>query len=149
MDRSSMVDRSRMVDRSSMMDRSRMMERSNMMNWSVMRINMNRNRFSILIQFWFRIVRVLVWIRIQFIQGNSLAAVNLVPKLTSKLVLIKQGTIRADKPCTRGTISSIITHSVCLASRVCNDGRDGPSGAGFVCPNGTLFDQYQFACEFW
>merc|ERR1711892_1264257 len=37
----------------------------------------------------------------------------------------------------------------CQAYRVCNDGRDGPSGAGFVCPNGTLFDQYQFACEFW
>ena len=35
------------------------------------------------------------------------------------------------------------------AYRVCNDGRDGPHGAGFVCPNGTLFDQYQFACEFW
>ena len=33
--------------------------------------------------------------------------------------------------------------------RVCNDGRDGPQGAGFVCPNGTLFDQYQFTCEFW
>ncbi len=32
---------------------------------------------------------------------------------------------------------------------MCNDGRDGPQGAGFVCPNGTLFDQYQFACEFW
>ena len=92
---------------------------------------MNGNRFSILIQFWFRIVRVLVWISIQFIQGNSLATVNLeswnnvwkilqethlVPKLTSKLVLIKQGTIRADKPCTRGTISSIITHSVCLGN---------------------------------
>merc|ERR1719250_602899 len=39
--------------------------------------------------------------------------------------------------------------SGCQAYRVCNDGRDGPSGAGFVCPNGTLFDQYQFACEFW
>merc|ERR1711970_1105149 len=39
--------------------------------------------------------------------------------------------------------------SGCQAYRVCNDGRDGPSGAGFVYPNGTLFDQYQFACEFW
>jgi len=140
MDRSSMVDRSRMVNWSRMMERSNRMNWSsmmdwsnwmnrccmvnwcsvvsNMMNWSVMRIYMNRNRFSILVQFWFRIVRVLVWISIQFIQGNSLATVNLVPKLTSKLVLIKQGTIRADKPCTRGTISSIITHSVCLASRL-------------------------------
>ncbi len=32
---------------------------------------------------------------------------------------------------------------------MCNDGRDGPAGVGFVCPNGTLFDQEQFACEFW
>jgi len=91
---------------------------SNMMHWSMMRIYMNRNRFSIFIQFWFRVVWVLVWISIKFIQGNSLATVHLVPKLTSKLVLIKQGTIRADKPCTRGAISSIITHSVCLASRL-------------------------------
>ena len=30
------------------------------------------------------------------------------------------------------------------AYRVCNDGRDGPQGAGFVCPNGTLFDQHLF-----
>merc|ERR1711962_361035 len=39
--------------------------------------------------------------------------------------------------------------SGCQAYRVCNDGRDGPHGAGFLCPNGTLFDQYQFACEYW
>merc|ERR1712088_1243261 len=39
--------------------------------------------------------------------------------------------------------------SGCQAYRVCNDGRDGPQGAGFVCPNGTLFDQHLFRCEFW
>merc|ERR1711976_1033115 len=28
-------------------------------------------------------------------------------------------------------------------------GRHGPHGAGFVCPNGTLFDQHLFRCETW
>ena len=35
------------------------------------------------------------------------------------------------------------------AYRVCEDGRHGPHGAGFVCPNGTLFDQHLFRCETW
>merc|ERR1711862_177085 len=39
--------------------------------------------------------------------------------------------------------------SGCQAYRVCEDGRHGPHGAGFVCPNGTLFDQHLFRCETW
>merc|ERR1712226_268284 len=39
--------------------------------------------------------------------------------------------------------------SGCQAYRVCEDGRHGPHGAGFICPNGTLFDQHLFRCETW
>lgn len=107
MERSSMVYRGSMVDWGSMMDRC-MVDRScmmnrfsmmcNMMHWPMMRVSMRWNWFSIFIQLWFGVVWVLVRVCIQLIQGNSLATVNLVPKLTSKLVLVKQGTIRADKP---------------------------------------------------
>lgn len=33
--------------------------------------------------------------------------------------------------------------------RVCNDGRDGPAGAAFLCPNGTIFNQEHFLCDHW
>merc|ERR1712029_1039681 len=39
--------------------------------------------------------------------------------------------------------------SGCQVYRVCNDGRDGPQGAGFLCPNGTLFNQQTFECDHW
>lgn len=107
MERSSMVYRGSMMDWGSMMDRC-MVDWScvmngfsmmcNMMHWTMMRVSMRWNWFSIFIQLWFGVVRVLVRVRIQLVQGNSLATVNLVPKLTSKLVLVKQGAIRADKP---------------------------------------------------
>lgn len=107
MERSSMVYRGSMMDWGSMMDRCMvdwccMMKgcsmMCNMMHWTMMRVSMRWNWFSIFIQLWFGVVRVLVRVRIQLVQGNSLATVNLVPKLTSKLVLVKQGAIRADKP---------------------------------------------------
>merc|ERR1711881_57899 len=127
MDRGRMMNRGNGMNWSSMMDWCNWMNwgymmdwlsmMGNMMHWSMMGIWMKRrNWISILIQLWLWVVWILMWISIQFIQGNSLATVHLVPKLTSKLILIKQGTIRADKPCTRGAISPIITYSVCLAS---------------------------------
>lgn len=113
MDWSCMMERSSMAYRGSMMNWGNMMDRCmvdwsgmmngfsmmcNMMHWAMMRVSMRWNWFSIFIKLWFGVVWVLVRVCIQLIQGNSLATVNLVPKLTGKLVLVKQGAIRADKP---------------------------------------------------
>lgn len=32
---------------------------------------------------------------------------------------------------------------------MCHDGREGEQGASFLCPNGTLFNQHEFACDWW
>ncbi|XP_059469302.1 uncharacterized protein LOC132193017 [Neocloeon triangulifer] len=37
----------------------------------------------------------------------------------------------------------------CQAYHVCHDGREGRQGAAFLCPNGTLFNQKEFACDWW
>ncbi|KAK9502222.1 hypothetical protein O3M35_011030 [Rhynocoris fuscipes] len=37
----------------------------------------------------------------------------------------------------------------CQAYHVCHDGREGEQGAAFLCPNGTLFNQKEFACDWW
>lgn len=35
------------------------------------------------------------------------------------------------------------------AYHVCHDGREGHQGASFLCTNGTLFNQHEFACDWW
>ncbi|CAH1391973.1 unnamed protein product [Nezara viridula] len=37
----------------------------------------------------------------------------------------------------------------CQAYHVCHDGREGEQGASFLCSNGTLFNQKEFACDWW
>ncbi|KAG7206090.1 hypothetical protein KM043_003484 [Ampulex compressa] len=37
----------------------------------------------------------------------------------------------------------------CQAYHVCHDGREGYQGAHFLCTNGTLFNQKDFACDWW
>ncbi|KAK6620891.1 hypothetical protein RUM43_011189 [Polyplax serrata] len=37
----------------------------------------------------------------------------------------------------------------CQAYHVCHDGREGPQGASFLCTNGTIFNQKEFACDWW
>jgi len=37
----------------------------------------------------------------------------------------------------------------CQAYHVCHDGREGDQGAKFLCTNGTLFNQKEFACDWW
>nr|XP_018910596.1 PREDICTED: uncharacterized protein LOC109039550 [Bemisia tabaci]XP_018910597.1 PREDICTED: uncharacterized protein LOC109039550 [Bemisia tabaci] len=37
----------------------------------------------------------------------------------------------------------------CQAYHVCHDGREGEQGASFLCTNGTLFNQREFACDWW
>ncbi|XP_014239754.1 uncharacterized protein LOC106661098 [Cimex lectularius] len=37
----------------------------------------------------------------------------------------------------------------CQAYHVCHDGREGEQGATFLCSNGTLFNQAEFACDWW
>ncbi|CAB0020578.1 unnamed protein product [Nesidiocoris tenuis] len=37
----------------------------------------------------------------------------------------------------------------CQAYHICHDGREGHQGASFLCPNGTLFNQHEFACDWW
>ncbi|XP_068086159.1 uncharacterized protein [Anabrus simplex] len=37
----------------------------------------------------------------------------------------------------------------CQAYHVCHDGREGHQGASFLCTNGTLFNQAEFACDWW
>lgn len=35
------------------------------------------------------------------------------------------------------------------AYHVCHDGREGHQGASFLCTNGTIFNQKEFACDWW
>ncbi|XP_018302798.1 uncharacterized protein [Mycetomoellerius zeteki] len=37
----------------------------------------------------------------------------------------------------------------CQAYHICHDGREGHQGASFLCTNGTLFNQNEFACDWW
>ncbi|XP_076386666.1 uncharacterized protein LOC143264253 [Megachile rotundata] len=37
----------------------------------------------------------------------------------------------------------------CQAYHICHDGREGHQGASFLCTNGTLFNQRDFACDWW
>ncbi|XP_066247606.1 uncharacterized protein [Euwallacea similis] len=37
----------------------------------------------------------------------------------------------------------------CQAYHVCHDGREGEQGSKFLCTNGTLFNQKEFACDWW
>ncbi|XP_044256722.1 uncharacterized protein LOC123006360 [Tribolium madens] len=37
----------------------------------------------------------------------------------------------------------------CQAYHVCHDGREGEQGASFLCTNGTIFNQAEFACDWW
>ncbi|KAL6421564.1 hypothetical protein ACFW04_014299 [Cataglyphis niger] len=37
----------------------------------------------------------------------------------------------------------------CQAYHICHDGREGHQGASFLCTNGTLFNQHEFACDWW
>ncbi|XP_043279257.1 uncharacterized protein [Venturia canescens] len=37
----------------------------------------------------------------------------------------------------------------CQAYHTCHDGREGDQGAAFLCSNGTLFNQHEFACDWW
>nr|XP_033189386.1 uncharacterized protein LOC117156453 [Bombus vancouverensis nearcticus] len=37
----------------------------------------------------------------------------------------------------------------CQAYHICHDGREGHQGASFLCTNGTLFNQREFACDWW
>ncbi|XP_058987628.1 uncharacterized protein LOC101898087 [Musca domestica] len=37
----------------------------------------------------------------------------------------------------------------CQAYHVCHDGREGDQGASFLCTNGTIFNQKEFACDWW
>ncbi|XP_076631358.1 uncharacterized protein LOC143346774 [Colletes latitarsis] len=37
----------------------------------------------------------------------------------------------------------------CQAYHICHDGREGHQGASFLCTNGTLFSQRDFACDWW
>ncbi|KAF2896184.1 hypothetical protein ILUMI_09992 [Ignelater luminosus] len=41
------------------------------------------------------------------------------------------------------------TETGCQAYHVCHDGREGHQGASFLCTNGTLFNQAEFACDWW
>jgi hypothetical protein len=35
------------------------------------------------------------------------------------------------------------------AYHTCHDGREGHQGASFLCTNGTIFNQKEFACDWW
>ncbi|XP_055377076.1 uncharacterized protein LOC129609182 [Condylostylus longicornis] len=37
----------------------------------------------------------------------------------------------------------------CQGYHVCHDGREGHQGAQFLCTNGTIFNQKEFACDWW
>jgi len=74
------------------------------------------NGFPILIQFWFWVVRILFRVSVKRIERHCFAAVNLVPKLTTELVLIKKGSIWTNKASALRSIPPVITDSVGLTS---------------------------------
>ncbi|XP_076640701.1 uncharacterized protein LOC143352260 [Halictus rubicundus] len=37
----------------------------------------------------------------------------------------------------------------CQVYHICHDGREGHQGASFLCPNGTIFSQREFSCDWW
>ncbi|XP_054272626.1 uncharacterized protein LOC128992906 [Macrosteles quadrilineatus] len=53
----------------------------------------------------------------------------------------------AEVPAHPGIYANVDTG--CQAYHVCHDGREGHQGASFLCPNGTLFNQHEFACDWW
>ncbi|XP_020817005.1 uncharacterized protein LOC110190724 [Drosophila serrata] len=50
-------------------------------------------------------------------------------------------------PATPGMYANVETG--CQAYHVCHDGREGHQGASFLCTNGTIFNQKEFACDWW
>ncbi|XP_017080449.1 uncharacterized protein LOC108114168 isoform X1 [Drosophila eugracilis] len=50
-------------------------------------------------------------------------------------------------PATPGMYANLETG--CQAYHVCHDGREGEQGAKFLCTNGTIFNQKEFACDWW
>jgi len=75
-----------------------------------------RDGLAVFIQLGLGVVRVLQWVGVQGIERDSLAAVNLIPEFTGELILIKECSIRTDKACTLGSVSAIVTHTICLTS---------------------------------
>jgi len=65
---------------------------------------------------WYMNIGVLMRVLVQLIKGHCFTTINLVPEFTSKLILIKQGSIRAHKTSTLRSISTIITHTINLAT---------------------------------
>jgi len=65
---------------------------------------------------WYMNIGVLMRVLVQLIKGHCFTTINLIPEFTSKLILIKQGSIRAHKSCTLRSISTIITHTIHLAT---------------------------------
>ncbi|XP_017483472.1 PREDICTED: uncharacterized protein LOC108372315 [Rhagoletis zephyria] len=53
----------------------------------------------------------------------------------------------ANVPAVPGMYANIETG--CQAYHVCHDGREGHQGASFLCTNGTIFNQKEFACDWW
>ncbi|XP_037810130.1 uncharacterized protein LOC119602603 [Lucilia sericata] len=53
----------------------------------------------------------------------------------------------AHVPATPGMYANVETG--CQAYHVCHDGREGHQGASFLCTNGTIFNQKEFACDWW
>nr|XP_036231814.1 uncharacterized protein LOC106618499 [Bactrocera oleae] len=53
----------------------------------------------------------------------------------------------ANVPAVPGMYANVETG--CQAYHVCHDGREGHQGAQFLCTNGTIFNQKEFACDWW
>ncbi|XP_054734651.1 uncharacterized protein LOC129242117 [Anastrepha obliqua] len=53
----------------------------------------------------------------------------------------------ANVPAVPGMYANVETG--CQAYHVCHDGREGHQGASFLCTNGTIFNQKEFACDWW
>ncbi|XP_049313747.1 uncharacterized protein LOC105230120 [Bactrocera dorsalis] len=53
----------------------------------------------------------------------------------------------ANVPAVPGMYANVETG--CQAYHVCHDGREGHQGAEFLCTNGTIFNQKEFACDWW
>jgi len=50
-------------------------------------------------------------------------------------------------PISPGIYADVEAH--CQTYRVCDTNRQDDRGAVFLCPNGTLFNQKEFSCDWW
>jgi hypothetical protein len=73
---------------------------------------------AIFVQVWFRKVGIFKGVGIQTVEGDGLAAVHVVPKITGELVLVEQSPVWTDEAGALRAVPPIVAHSVGLKQSI-------------------------------